>query len=194
MKNKIIEEKNSEIISSAFVIKKRNGKIRLVVDYRNLNSITRKTHQITLKIYEILAKLNGSKNFTSIDLNQGYYQIKMEDKDVYKTGFKIINRKFVFLKMPFGLCNAPSTFQSAMNKIFSGFENVIIYIDDILIFTKNKEEHYNTLKAVLNIIKDNKMSINFEKSIFCVEKINFRFYNGLCHCKETRRDNEIILK
>lgn len=134
-KNNIIKEMDSQTISPEFAIRKKNGKLRLVVDYRYLNSITRKTHQVTPNIYEILAKLKGAKFFTSIDRNQGYYQIPMANKDIPKIGFKIMNRKFVFLKMPFGLCNAPSTFQSAMNKIFFNVKNVIIYLDAILIFT-----------------------------------------------------------
>ncbi|KAG0426849.1 Retrovirus-related Pol polyprotein from transposon opus [Dictyocoela muelleri] len=92
----IIEEQFSSCISPAFVIIKKNGKIRLVVDYRYLNSITNKTHQFTPKINEILATLHGSKIFSKIDLNQGYYQINMKPEDIYKTGFRLLNRTFVF--------------------------------------------------------------------------------------------------
>ncbi|KAG0417798.1 Retrovirus-related Pol polyprotein from transposon 17.6, partial [Dictyocoela roeselum] len=120
----IIKERNSDIISPAFVIKKKNGKIRLVVDYRKLNEITKKEHQIIPPISEVFAKLHGSVIFSTIDLNHRYYQIKVAAEDVFKTEFKILNRKFVFLRMPFGLSNAPATFQDAMNKISKGVSNV----------------------------------------------------------------------
>ncbi|KAG0420372.1 Retrovirus-related Pol polyprotein from transposon 17.6 [Dictyocoela roeselum] len=116
--HKIIKESDTEYISPAFVIKKSNGKLRLVVDYRHLNSITRKSHQYTPNMYE-LGRLKGSRIYSTIDLNQGYYQIPIAKDDIEKTGFKILNRTFVFQRMPFGLCNAPSTFQKAMNTLFS---------------------------------------------------------------------------
>ncbi|KAG0436560.1 Retrovirus-related Pol polyprotein from transposon 17.6 [Dictyocoela muelleri] len=151
--NGVIIERDSEIISPAFIIKKKNGKIRLVVDYRKLNEITKKTHRITPPINEVLAKLLGSAIYSFIDLNQGYYQIKVAEEDVFKTGFKILNRIFVFLKMPFGLSNSPATFQNAMNKMFKGVDNVIVYIDDILIYSINKSEHYQQLKKVFEILE-----------------------------------------
>ncbi|KAG0442789.1 Retrovirus-related Pol polyprotein from transposon [Dictyocoela muelleri] len=134
IKTKIITETNTEYIFPAFIIRKKNGKIRLVVDYRYLNSLTQKTHQYLPKISEILACLKGSKIFSQIDLNQGYYQIKMHPDDICKTGFKILRRTFVFNKMPFGLCNAPTTFQLAMDTILKGIMNIFVYLDDILVF------------------------------------------------------------
>ncbi|KAG0428790.1 Retrovirus-related Pol polyprotein from transposon 17.6, partial [Dictyocoela muelleri] len=169
----IIEEKFSSCISPAFVIIKKNGKIRLVVDYRYLNSITKKTHQFTPKINEILATLHGSKIFSKIDLNQGYYQIKMKPEDIYKTGFRLLNRTFVFNRMPFGLCNAPSTFQRTMNHILKDIKNVHVYLDDILIYTPTLNEHIVILREVFKRIKENNMSINFEKSKFGLEEIDF---------------------
>ncbi|KAG0435340.1 Retrovirus-related Pol polyprotein from transposon 17.6 [Dictyocoela muelleri] len=171
--NGIIIERDSLIISLAFIIKKKNRKIRLVVDYRKLNEITKKAHQITPPINEVLAKLHGSVIYSSIDLNQGYYQIRVSEEDVFKTGLKILNRKFFVLKMPFGLSNAPATFQNAMNKMFKGMDNVILYLDDILIYSRNKSEHYQQLKKVFEILEGHKVSINFEKCIFNADKINF---------------------
>lgn len=100
IKQEVIEERDCEIISPLFIIKKKNGKLRLVVDYRHLlNSITKKVHQITPNIYEILARLKGSRIFFLIDLNQGYYQISIDENDVFKTEFAILNRTFVFKRM-----------------------------------------------------------------------------------------------
>ncbi|KAG0440413.1 Retrovirus-related Pol polyprotein from transposon opus [Dictyocoela muelleri] len=108
IKNEINSEQETNYISPAFIIKKKNGKIRLVVDYRYLNSITKKVNQFTHNMFELLGKLKESKFFSSIDLNRGYYQIAIEDNDIEKTGFKIMNITFVFRRMPFGLCNAPT--------------------------------------------------------------------------------------
>ncbi|KAG0426338.1 Retrovirus-related Pol polyprotein from transposon 17.6, partial [Dictyocoela muelleri] len=152
---------------------KKNGKIRLVVDYRYLNSISKKTHQFTPKIKKILATLHGSKIFSKIDLNLGYYQIKMKPEDIYKTGFRLLNRTFVFNRMPFGLCNAPSTFQRTMNHILKDIKNVHVYLDDILINTPTLNEHILTLREVFKRIKENNMSINFEKGKFGLEDIDF---------------------
>ncbi|KAG0440651.1 Retrovirus-related Pol polyprotein from transposon 17.6 [Dictyocoela muelleri] len=124
-------------------------------------------------MFELLSKLNGSCIFSLIDLKQGYYQINMAQEDIFKTGFKILNRKFVFNKMPFGLCNAPSTFQSAMNSLFKNTSNVLVYQDDILIHSNNLESHYKTLSELFDIIDKNSISINFDKSQFCLEKVCF---------------------
>ncbi|KAG0441354.1 Transposon Tf2-6 polyprotein [Dictyocoela muelleri] len=173
IKNDIIEEKESEIISPAFIIKKRNGKLRLVVDYRYLNSITRKDHQITPNIYEILAKLKGATIFSTLDLNNGYYQIKIEENDVFKTGFILMNKTYVFKRMPFGLCNAPSTFQKAMNNIFNEMKGVLVYMDDILLFSNTISDHKVLLNSVFEKLIGLGVSINFEKSVFAKEEVQF---------------------
>ncbi|KAG0420173.1 Retrovirus-related Pol polyprotein from transposon 17.6 [Dictyocoela roeselum] len=169
----IIEECYPTCISPAFVILKKNGKVRMVVDYRYLNSITKKTHQFTPRINDILSTLRGSKVFSKIDLNQGYYQIKVKKEDIPKTGFRIMNRTFVFKRMPFGLCNAPATFQLSMNQIFKNIENVHVYLDDILVYSENIESHMEKLKEVFKRIRDSNMSINFEKSEFGVKETEF---------------------
>ncbi|KAG0441421.1 Retrovirus-related Pol polyprotein from transposon [Dictyocoela muelleri] len=169
----IIEESETEFISPAFVLKKNNGKLRLVVDYRHLNSITQKAHQYTPNMYELLGRSKGSTIYSTIDLNQGYYQIPIAEEDIEKTDFRNFNKTFVFKRMPFGLCNAPSTFQKAMNMLFDDVKNTIIYLDDILVYTANIEEHYETLKEVFNIISDNNISVNFEKSHFIKREVYF---------------------
>ncbi|KAG0435937.1 Retrovirus-related Pol polyprotein from transposon opus [Dictyocoela muelleri] len=169
----IIEERNCQFSSPAFIIKKKNGKIRLVVDYRRINAVTIKTHQITPNIQTILASLKGSAFFSVIDLNQGYYQIKISEEDREKTGFMIMNKKYVFNRMPFGLCNAPATFQKAMNIIFAEMSNVITYIDDILIFTESESKHYRILEKVFSLLRKHQISINFEKSVFAQEEVEF---------------------
>ncbi|KAG0440502.1 Retrovirus-related Pol polyprotein from transposon 17.6 [Dictyocoela muelleri] len=163
---KIISETSTEYISPAFIIKKKNGKLRLFVDYRYLNSITQKTHQYLPKISEILASLKDANIFSQIDLNQGYYQIRMYPDDIPKTGFKILRRTFVFNKMPFGLCNAPTTFQLTMEAILKGILNIFIYLDDILIFSRNIADHLKHLNSVLSRLIEYGVSINYDKSKF----------------------------
>ncbi|KAG0420675.1 Retrovirus-related Pol polyprotein from transposon 17.6 [Dictyocoela roeselum] len=171
--NDIIEEKDSTFISPAFIIKKKNRKLRLVVDYRYLNSITQKTHQFTPNMFELMSKIKQSKVFSTIDLNQVYYQIQITEDDVDKTDFKILNLTFVFKRMPFGLCNAPETFQKTMNTLFKNVENIIIYLDYILIYSQTIEDHYETLNKVFEIMKHNNISVNFEKSEFFKKEIEF---------------------
>ncbi|KAG0434519.1 Retrovirus-related Pol polyprotein from transposon 17.6 [Dictyocoela muelleri] len=171
--HEIIQEKNTDFVSPAFVLRKSNGKLRLVVDYRHLNSITKKTNQFTPNMYELLGKLKGSKIYSTIDLNQGYYQIPISENDIEKTGFEILNRTYVFNRILFVLCNAPATFQRAMNSLFSNVKNSIVYLDDILVYTSNTEDHYKTLKEVFKIITNNNISVNFEKSNFLQNKISF---------------------
>ncbi|KAG0420320.1 Retrovirus-related Pol polyprotein from transposon 17.6 [Dictyocoela roeselum] len=170
---KIITETNTEYISPAFIIKKKNGKLRLVVDYRYLNSITQKTHQYLPKISEIIVSLKDAKIFSPIDLNQGYYQIRMYPNDIPKTGFKILRRTFVFNKMPFGLCNAPTTFQLTMEAILKGIPNIFIYLDDILIYSKNISDHLKHLNTVLKRLITHGVSINYEKSKFGLESVKY---------------------
>ncbi|KAG0420286.1 Retrovirus-related Pol polyprotein from transposon 17.6, partial [Dictyocoela roeselum] len=169
----IIEERECDMISPAFIIKKKNGKLRLVVDYRYMNSITKKIHQITPNLYELLASLKGAKIFSTIDLNNGYYQIKIDEDDLAKTGFVIMNKTYVFRRMPFGLSNAPATFQKAMYKILENIEVVVTYMDDILLFSTTMKEHILLVDTVLQKLIDSGVSINFEKCAFAKKETEF---------------------
>ncbi|KAG0442543.1 Retrovirus-related Pol polyprotein from transposon [Dictyocoela muelleri] len=144
-----IREIDTPYVSPAFFIRKSNGKLRLIVDYRNLNKVTVKAHNYRPKIMDILNKLKGCKYFSKIDLNQGFYQINIKDEDISKTGFRVLGKTYVFKRMPFGLTNAPFTFQSALSKIICDILNVYFYIDDILIASNTFETHVNDIKTVL---------------------------------------------
>ncbi|KAG0420343.1 Retrovirus-related Pol polyprotein from transposon 17.6 [Dictyocoela roeselum] len=132
----IIKKANPEFISPAFVTRKKNGKLRILIDYRELNKATIKKGHPIPSMSTYLLDLKYSCYFSNIDLNKGYYQILMNEDDVDKTGFTLLNRSYVFLRMPFGLTDAPRTFQYAMTKIFSDLEFVKIYLDDILVHSK----------------------------------------------------------
>ncbi|KAG0420247.1 Retrovirus-related Pol polyprotein from transposon 17.6 [Dictyocoela roeselum] len=169
----IIQKMNTEFISPAFFIRKANDKLRLVIDYRCLNSITVKARNLKPKITEMLYKLKESTIFTKLDLDQGFYQIKIKDEDAKRTGFRVLGNTYVFLRMPFGLTNAPYTFQIAINKVLTGIDNAYCYIDDILVASKDAENHYNDVKRVLKRLKENIMGINFDKCEFEQREINF---------------------
>lgn len=167
----VIRRSKSIYCSPAFPILKKNGKIRLVVDYRQLNKQTIPASYPIPQIRDYLYQLSGSKVFSQIDLNMGYYQIAMHEDDIEKTGFTICNQQYEFLKMPFGLSNAPRTFQRAMYTLFEDCDFIKVYLDDILIHSANIEEHVNHLKCVFKRSSNINASINYEKSKFNVESI-----------------------
>ncbi|KAG0438226.1 Retrovirus-related Pol polyprotein from transposon 17.6 [Dictyocoela muelleri] len=169
----IIRRSQSPYSSPAFPIKKRNGKIRLVIDYRELNRITIPINHPFPSITECLATLGNSKIFSQIDLNSGYYQIPMDESSIKYTAFSLDNNHYEFLRMPFGLTNALMTFQKYMMEIFEDIKFVKIYLDDLLIHTKNENEHLDHLKTVLEILRKQNISINFEKSKFQVEEVSY---------------------
>lgn len=120
-----------------------------------------------------MTTLKGSTMFSVIYLNQGYYQIDIKEENMDKTKFIIMKKTYIFKRMPFRICNAPATFQRAINIIFDKIKNVVIDMDDILIFTETKEKHYEVLEKTLGLLKENGVSINFEKSNFSQEEIKF---------------------
>ena len=166
LKEGIIRESISPFSSPAFIIPKKDGSIRLVIDYRKLNSITIKEQYPLPRIEDILNQLEGSKRFSQIDLNAGYHQIDVDENDKYKTSFVTPFGQFEFNKMPFGATNAPRSFQRAMNNMFSHYPFVKVYLDDILIHSKNQEDHVEHVKMVLAKLKENGFSINPEKCSF----------------------------
>ncbi|KAG0439193.1 Transposon Tf2-6 polyprotein [Dictyocoela muelleri] len=164
---------DTRYISPAFFVKKSNGKLRLIVDYRNFNKVTTKAHNYRPKISEIFSKLHGCKYFSKIDLNQGFYQIQIKESDIEKTGFRILGKTYVFTRMPFGLTNAPFTFQLALSKIIQDILNSHFYIDDILVAPKSFETHVEDVKTVLKALLLNKVSVNYEKSEFGKTEISY---------------------
>jgi hypothetical protein len=160
----IIKESKSAYCSPAFPLLKKNGDIRLVIDYRKLNAVTIPMNYPIPRINDYLQELGGSKVFSQIDLNMGYYQIPVAKEDTYKTAFSLDKGHYEFLRMPFGLSNAPRTFQHAMNKLFKEFTYVKVYLDDILVNSPTEEIHCLHLQNVLNILKNQGIAINFSKS------------------------------
>ena len=156
-------------------VDKKDGKLRMCIDYRALNKVTIKNNYPLPRIDDLFDRLAGAKYFSRIDLKSGYYQIRIADGDVEKTACRTRYGSYEFLVMPFGLCNAPSTFTTLMNTIFREEMDdfVIIYIDDILVFSKTAEEHARHLEVVLKKLRDNKLYANGEKSEFAELEIEF---------------------
>ncbi len=129
--------------------------MRFYIDYRQLNKVTRKDKYPLPRIDDTIDALHGANYFTSLDLFSGYWQIEIEEEDKMKTAFVCEFGQFEFNRMPFGLTNAPSTFQRLMNRIFKDllYKSVLVYLDDIIIFSKTFQEHLEHLEQVFTTLK-----------------------------------------
>ncbi len=177
MEEKGLIQKSSSMYSSpAFVILKRNKKLRLIVDYRKLNSITISEAYPFPSVEEQLCGLKGSKVFSQIDLNQGYYQVEVDQKDRHKTSFVLPFGQYEFKVMPFGLKNSPRTFQRAMGNILNHLPYVKVFLDDILVYSRTINEHEQHLEEVLKLLSQSGATINKEKSRFFQNEVEYLGY------------------
>src|SRR3954464_4266759 len=137
--------------SLVLFVDKRDGSIRMCVDYRKLNEVTIKNKYPLPKIEDLFDQLNGARVFSKIDLRTGYHQLKVRELDIPKTAFMTRYGLFEYTVMSFGLTNAPTYFMNLMNKIFMKYLDkfVVVFIDDILIYSKTEEEHAEHLRLVL---------------------------------------------
>ncbi|ORD99191.1 YI31B [Hepatospora eriocheir] len=172
----IIRKSSSTIVSPCFLIIKKTGDLRLVIDYRKLNSITQKSFYPIPKLSDQVYSLKNCIIFSKLDLNSGYYQIKVKESDIYKTAFTTPFGTFEFTRMPFGLTNAPRTFQRAMNDILCHLPYVRVYLDDILICSKNSNEHIKHIIEILKILLNNNVTINVDKCEWCRTEVEYLGY------------------
>ena len=167
-----------EVVSKGFVrlstspwgapflfVKKKDGSLRLCIDYRELNKVTIRNQYPLPRIDYLFDQLQGARVFSKIDLRSGYHQLKIRSEDVPKTAFKTRYGHYEFLVMPFGLTNAPAVFMDLMNRIFQPYldQFVIVFIDDILIYSGSKEDHEENLRVVLQILRENQLYAKFSK-------------------------------
>ena len=156
-------------------VRKRGGGLRMCIDYRKLNQQTRKDRYPMPRIDELIDQLLGAKVFSKLDLRSGYHQVRVAEEDIHKTAFRTRYGHYEFTVMPFGLTNAPATFQRLMNSVLSPFIDkfVIVYLDDILVFSRNEEEHEEHLRAVLQKLREEKLYAGRGKCEFGVRSIEY---------------------
>ena len=132
-------------------VRKKDGTLRLCIDYRKLNQVTVKNKYPLPRIEDLFDQLQGASTFSNIDLRSGYHQLKIAEQDIPTTTFRTRYGHYEFLVMPFGLTNAPAAFMALMNRVFQSYLDkfVIVFIDDILVYSCSSEEHAEHLKIVL---------------------------------------------
>lgn len=170
-----IQHSSSPFASPVLLVKKKEGTWRFCVDYRRLNTITVKNKYPLPIVEELLDELAGAQWFTKLDLRSGYHQIKMAPQDVHKTAFRVHNGHYEFLVMPFGLTGAPASFQGTMNTIFQAEirRYVLVFVDDILIYSPTLEEHIQHIQHVFDTLQKNNFFVKLSKCSFAQQKLEY---------------------
>ncbi|GJR00138.1 putative reverse transcriptase domain-containing protein [Tanacetum coccineum] len=156
-------------------VKKKDGSFSMCIDYRKLNKLTIKSRYPLLRIDDLLDQLQGSRYFSKIDLRLGYHQLRVREEDIPKTAFRTRYGHFEFTVMPFGLTNSPAVFMDLMNCVCKPYIDkfFIVFIDDILIYSKSLEEREVYLKLILELLKKEKLFWKFSKCEFWLQEVCF---------------------
>ncbi|KAH0694961.1 hypothetical protein KY285_022058 [Solanum tuberosum] len=157
------------------IVRKKDGSLRMCIDYRQLNKVTIKNKYPLPRIDDLFYQLQGATCFSKIDLRSGYHQLRVRKCDIPKTAFRTRYGHYEFLVMSFGLTNAPAAFMDLMNRVFKPYLDmfVIVFIDDILIYSRNEEDHASHLRTVLQTLKDKELYAKFSKCEFWLKSVAF---------------------
>ncbi|GKD23522.1 putative reverse transcriptase domain-containing protein, partial [Tanacetum coccineum] len=156
-------------------VKKKDGSFNMCIDYRELINLTVKNRYMLPRIDDLFNQLQGSSVYSKIDLRSGYHQLRVREEDIPKTAFRTRYGHYEFQVMPFGLTNAPAVFMDLMNRVCKPYLDkfVIVFIDDILIYSKSKQEHEKHFKLILELLKKEELYAKFSKCEFWIPKVQF---------------------
>ncbi|CAH1422254.1 unnamed protein product [Lactuca virosa] len=178
----------SELLSKGFIrpsfspwgapvlfVKKKDGSFRMCIDYRELNKLTIKNRYPLPRIDDLFDQLQGANYYSKIDLRSGYHQLKVREEDIPKTAFRTRYGHYEFVVMPFGLTNAPTAFMDLINRVCRPFLDnfVIVFIDDILVYSRSEEEHSRHLRQSLETLRAEKLYAKLSKCEFWLRSVNF---------------------
>ena len=173
LKAGVIRESDSSWSAPIVVVPKGDGGKRLCIDYRALNAITRTFIWPMPRVEDILAKLGKAKFFTALDLRSGYHHIALDKESIKKTTFCTPFGKYEYLKVPFGLAQAPSYFQKLMNKVLNGLNFAFAYLDDIIIFSNTAEEHLKHIQIIINRLRTAQLKLKKSKCSFFKKELYY---------------------
>uniref|UniRef100_A0A3B3H990 Gypsy retrotransposon integrase-like protein 1 n=1 Tax=Oryzias latipes TaxID=8090 RepID=A0A3B3H990_ORYLA len=192
----VIRESESSFSSPIVVVRKKNGDVRLCIDYRKLNMQTIKDAYALPNLEETFSALTGSKWFSVLDLKSGYYQIEVDEVDKQKTAFVCPLGFWEFNRMPQGITNAPSTFQRLMEKCMGdiNLKEVLVFLDDLIVFSETLEEHEARLLNVLNRLRAYGLKLSLEKCKFFQTSVRYLGHIVSQHGVETDPEKVEALK
>jgi hypothetical protein len=169
---RFIQPSSSPWGAPVLFVEKKDGTQRMSVDYRSLNEVTIKNKYLLPRIEDLFDQMKGASVFSKIDLRSGYHQLKIRDSDIPKTAFRTWYGLYEYTVMSFGLTNAPAYFMYLMNNVFMEYLDKfgVVFIDDILIFSKMKQEHEKHIRLVLEKLRSNQLYANFSKCEFWLTK------------------------
>ena len=172
---RFIRPNNSHRGAPVLFVKKKDGTLRFCIDYRQLNKVMIKNRYPLPRIDDLFNQLKGAKVLSKIDVRSGYCQMRIKGQDVPKTTFRTRYRHFEFLVLPFGLTNAPALFMDLMNRVFRPYLDkfVVVFIDDILVYSKSYEEHEQHLRQTLQTLRSLQLYAKLDKYDFWLKEVTF---------------------